>query len=215
MNRQADSVPLFFSLEPDPALTTLILDYKQRTRRVAGDQLYLSDPPHLTVYLAAFASSAKLDEAWDRIVGRLVAPTFEITGWHLFEQDALTGRQTLVCDLCAADRDIFRALQRTVVDAAAPWRDRRATEQRYAGRLDRLQHVEREQVERVGFPFVGDGWHPHFSIASIATGDWPRVRAELWNDPPRGRFTCPRLQLYELHDGHPRLVRSSSLATGV
>ena len=51
--------PMFISLDPDETLEQRILQYKSEVRELVGDQLFLADPPHLTVYLAVFADELR------------------------------------------------------------------------------------------------------------------------------------------------------------
>src|SRR5207249_1264791 len=93
----------------------------------------------------------------------------EITGWHVFERDQLTGNQTLVCQF--SDRCIsqLQAIQSSVIRRLAPLRDCHASEARYAGRMQALLPVEQHSIREFGFPFTGKHWHPHLTIASIRT----------------------------------------------
>jgi 2'-5' RNA ligase len=192
---------VFAALEPDAALAALIVRYKEETRALVGEQTYLADPPHLTVYLAAFASSQAAVAAWANVSNRDAAQTVRLVGWHVFEADALTGCHTLVCQVAAADKARLRRLQRDVVDALAPARQRAATAARLAPRLEFLTPQQRQCAQRNGFPYLGDGWEPHFTIASVRPADWPRLWVALEPHPPHGTFRCTRLRLYRLAEG--------------
>lgn len=193
----------FLTLEPDPNLGRLVLDYKRRARELCGPQLYLDDPPHVTVYLAAFPESTRLLD----LVGpalRAAPPPVRIVGWHAFEGDALTGLNTLVCNVHADDKSRLRQLQLQILPALAPHRLAAETEGRLATRLARLSELQRQSVAQCGFPFTGAGWEPHLTIASFRSADWPTLMAEFGADPPGGAFTCSGLAEYELDGVVPR-----------
>jgi 2'-5' RNA ligase len=211
MTAAAEPALLFLALDPDAELTALVQAYKDRTAELVGAQLYLEDRPHLTVYLAPFPPRARVWEAVQPVLAE-APPRVSVVGWHVFEADALTGHNTLVCDLDEASRQELRRLQRRVVEAVAPLRDHEASERRFAGRLEHLTPEQWEHVRRHGFPFVGDGWHPHFTVASVRREDWPGLFAELRDRPPVGRFSCPRLKLYRLVDNRPQLVEAREFA---
>jgi 2'-5' RNA ligase len=196
---------MFLALDPDAELTALVQSYKDRTAELVGPQLYVEDPPHLTVYLAPFPPGARVWEAVQPVLAQ-APPRVNVVGWHVFEADALTGHNTLICDLDEPSRQELRRLQRSLVEAVAPLRDRPASERRFAGPLERLTAEQRAGVLRDGFPYIGDGWHPHFTVASIRVEDWPRLFADLRDRPPSGRFVCPRLKLYRLVNDRPQLV---------
>jgi hypothetical protein len=130
----------------------------------------------------------------------------EICGWHVFEADVLTDRNTLVCDLSRETQEALRAVQCSTVAALADLRDRTLTRARYEPAWQRLPDTERTNVESVGFPFVGPIWHPHVSIASILRKDWEPVRAAFESIDPSGPFRLPWLTLYRLEKEHPVVV---------
>ena len=200
------SVPLFIALQPDLALTQFLLDAKERTRNQVGDQLYLSDPPHLTLYLAYFADITAVQHHIQALADTLQPVVGNLHGWHVFENDVLTSRNTLTCQIDPAAIPQVRATQAAVIAALSPLRDVARTRERYAARLDQLSPERQQAVETVGFPFIGDDWQPHFSVGSILPGDWPLVWADLQSTPPSGAFSCPQLKLYQLEGVTPRLV---------
>jgi 2'-5' RNA ligase len=193
-------VVIFAALEPDAALKSLVASYKQLVRELVGEQPYLADPPHLTIYLAEFPSVDAALEPWAKITG---GDDFRLTlvGWHVFESDALTGNHTLVCEIAAADKARLRLLQREVVELLAPARDQAATRKRFAPRVQYLTAAQQQCVERFGFPYLADDWQPHLTIASIRPADWPAAWRVLEPQAPRGPFRCARLRLYRLVDG--------------
>jgi hypothetical protein len=203
MMSDREAVTVFAALEPDDALHGLVQGYKDETRALVGDQLYLADPPHLTLYLAVYSSVEAALSCWQKLTSHAVDVVVNIPGWHVFDADALTGNHTLVCDLAADDKAQLRVLQQNVVTCLAPARDAAATEARLAPRLGNLTQAQRDAVAAHGFPYLGDGWEPHFTIASIRPSDWPRVWQALADRPPRGAFRCPRMRLYKLVDGAP------------
>lgn len=203
MSSRDQSTILFAALEPDAALDELIRSYKQRVHELIGPQLYLDDPPHLTLFLAAFASKQQVIDTHRSLADRLDSFQIDVTGWHVFAADPLTGNNTLVCEIAANDKERLRLVQHEVVQALAPLRDHDATQARFAARWQQLSPARQAQVQAVGFPFIGGDWQPHWTIASIRSADWPRVWQDLERDPPRGRFSWSRLRLYELIDEKP------------
>jgi 2'-5' RNA ligase len=204
------AVTVFAALEPDAALHRLVQAYKDETRALVGDQLYLADPPHLTLYLAMFPSVDAALSPWRVLKSQQLDVEIRVTGWHVFDADALTGNHTLVCDLAAEDKSRLRVLQQQVVECLAPARDAAATQARLAPRLNNLTEPQRAAVASHGFPYLADGWEPHFTIASIRPADWPRVWQALADRPPRGKFHCSRMRLYKLVDGVPVAIDEPS-----
>jgi 2'-5' RNA ligase len=202
----------FLALTPDPRFAAAVKKFKARVREAAGPQTYLDDPPHVTLYLAAFTDGESLLERLARELADIPTPRAEVVGWHLFADDILTGHQTLVCDFRPQDREALRKVQDAVVTGAGPLRDCSATAARYAGRLDQLTPAEAANLHRVGFPFVGPQWHPHVTVASVRKEDWPAVERDLWPTPPAGACTFPVLHEYDLIDNKPVEVGEIHLA---
>ncbi len=203
---------MFLALEPDDAAAEVILRYKQRLAGLVGDQLYLRDPPHMTLYLAMFTGTDAVLDAARHFANSLKAPQLSLAGWHAFLADPLTGFNTLVLDFQPADRTRLRKIQRQVVEAVSTKRDAAATLDRINGRLTNLSQFERETAYRWGFPYIGKGWHPHLTIASIRPEDWPVVEQELLIEKPTGTVFFPRLKVYQLIGGQPHLIESLDLA---
>lgn len=137
-----------------------------------------------------------------------------IHGWHVFNQDPLTGGNTLVMDPTEESKQVLRRFQARVVEALAPLRNVEATSQRFLGPACRLSAQQVDCVRSSGFPYLGGGWHPHFTVASIRQEDWPVVESQLLNAPPRLTTTCPEAALYECVEEHPRLVHALALGEG-
>jgi 2'-5' RNA ligase len=208
-----DTSPYFVALEPDDESLEKVLGWKRRVRELVGSQLYLDDPPHLTLYLAIFRNELDLAAVVKRLAGSLRLPPLEMCGWHVFEADVLTDRNTLVCDLSRRTQDALRAVQCSTVEALADLRDRSQTRARYEPSWQRLPETERTNVETVGFPFVGTIWRPHVSVASILRKDWEAVWAAFASVDPSGPFRLPRLTLYRLEQEHPVVVDRWAVAS--
>lgn len=199
--RSDSPVSVFVSLEPDRELADRISGLKQQVRKLVGEQLYLSDPPHLTVYLAVYGNQESFRERWPLAFDQIAPLPLELAGWRVFYADALTGRNTLVCEIAEQGQQRLRSLQEHVIAQLAPGRDRPLTERRYAARWEALDDAQRQQIRETGFPYIGAGWLPHFTIASIDTGVWPHVWETVEHHALFGSFTCSRLQPYLLvHD---------------
>jgi 2'-5' RNA ligase len=210
----SEPVAMFIALKPDAELGARIDAYKNETRDLVGDQLYLGDPPHLTVFLSVYPDVDALAARWETIHEGLVAPRVRIVGWKVFDADPLTGNTTLVFEIALEDKMRLRAVQSLLIERVSAWRDPEATRSRFGPRFDQLSTEQRRQVLDVGFPYIGAGWEPHFTVASIRPADWPKVWESLRSNPPTGEFTCPTLALYRLEGLEPHLVRRVELPVG-
>jgi hypothetical protein len=190
----------------------MVRAYKRRVESLVGPQTYLNHPPHLTVYVAAFDDAGAATDAARRLAAQTPPQSLGIAGWHVFSADKLTDGNTLVCRIADADVPSLREFQRRAIAALAPLRSAPASEARYADFWNSLDASERSAVRHTGFPYVGEHWHPHLTIASVRQSDWPIIERELLADAPRIDAHCPTMTLYGLDDGQPVPVPTFRLA---
>lgn len=209
--RPLTPLALFLGLEPDAALARLVRAYKNRVHDLVGPQMFLDHPPHLTLYLAAFSDAAPVLAAAEELAASTAPIAVRVEGWHVFWADQLTGRHTLVCRLDAPAIASLRALQARAIDRLAPRRSIAASASRYSTRRERLSPAERASIDLTGFPYTGEHWHPHATIASIASQDWPTIERALLSETPRLAATLPTLTCYRIDDEHPVPLGSFAL----
>lgn len=207
-----DLETLFVALDPHPALARQILDYKRTVRERVGDQLFLDHPPHLTLYLAAFDDERAVVEHMAALAEILPETAITLCGWHVFHADSLTGRNTLVCNIADESKRRMRTTQVQVVEALAPLHHEEGTRRRYARSWQHLTPEQRARVVQYGFPYFGDGWQPHFTIASIQPSDFDAIWPGIKESPPVGEYVCSRLTVYRLVNEHPASVQSFALS---
>lgn len=204
----------FISLEPDERLASLVRGYKRRVKQCSGDQLYLADPPHTTLYLAAFDNLNSVAKALFSLAMDSDPIDISLEGWHVFYSDALTGNNTLVCQWSEASQRAARAIQTKVIDRLSPLRNLATTEKRFAARWTSLTQDQQRSVIDKGFPFTGNAWHPHLTIASIKPKDWDAAYGDLSFDPPRIHGTAKGLKLYELVGNVPKPILTIPFQVG-
>lgn len=204
----------FISLEPDVRLATLVRGYKRRVKQLVGEQLYLTDPPHTTLYLAAFDNLNCVAKALFSLAMEIEAIEVLLDGWHVFHGDTLTGNHTLVCHWSEASQRAARRIQTKVLQRLSPLRNLAATEKRFAPRWTGLTNDQQRSVIEKGFPFTGEAWHPHLTIASIRPKDWDQAFAVLSPDPPQVAGMAKGLKLYELVGNTPKPILSIPFQAG-
>jgi 2'-5' RNA ligase len=187
----AESTRIFAALRPDERLGALVQSCKRRLLAACGPQLYATDPPHTTLYLAEFAAARIADvlRAAGQIAGSIAMPSVIVDGWQIFESDPLTGRHTLALRFDEGTCQRLRMAQVRALDALVPLHDSAATQRALEPRRPHLAPQQQRCVRQFGFPFVGAGWIPHVTIASVNPEQWPLV-AEVFSlraQGPEGR----------------------------
>ena len=150
-------------LEPTGGLRDFLVDAKSRVEATLPGQTYCAHPPHSTLIHGAYERVS----AWRGALcaGVKSQDSFQLvcSDTQVFYDDVLAGGGHTVA--VRADRDPALAeLQRVVANVLA----RHKIADPSAGAAD-WQGPMRASVDQYGFPFVGEHWIPHFTIASLKT----------------------------------------------
>jgi 2'-5' RNA ligase len=213
-----ETIRLVVALRPDESLAALVRHSKRRMLAAAGEQLYLTDPPHATLYVAEFSAgrAAAALRRTEHLARTMTMPAVAAGGWHVFENDPLTGRHTLVIRFSDETCQRLHHVQLQVLAALAPLHDAAASLSALSDRLPLLTDEQRRMATLFGFPYVGVGWIPHLTIASVRPGQWPHVR-QVFNlsgqveDLPSGQFTA--IDIFRLQGLEPHPLATFPLAT--
>ena len=203
--------PYFVAILPRDELQSIIVDCKSVVQTAVGNQMYLTDPPHLTVFLASFQDRNLLCDTLEWVTGDLKSPRIRIEGWHVFENDCLTGNNTLVTKINDSDKEVLRVIQGKIIRSIAPLREKTASLDRYQSAWSTLNQERQRAVKEYGFPFIGSDWQPHFTIASIQPSDWGNASKELIDRPIFGCFEAFEIALFSLEGKEPNLVQAFNL----
>lgn len=182
------------TLTPDERAVEEVKSLKYRLRDIVGQQQYLDDEPHVTLYVGDLDIDLKsgLDLP---CLGR---STFDITGWEVFRDDTVTGNHTLVCQI--KSQGIYK-YQKEVAATLESYR-RRPMIERFEKTYDDFDERRQENLTEYGYPFIGEGWKPHLTIASIDPSDFQKAWRELENEAPIGEYEFESVTIYELVDGN-------------
>lgn len=149
-------------IEPQGPLLELIQNWKKLCVKEFPGAPYLSHPPHSTLLFTHFKSSEKVRELLK--VASQTMKTFSLVSAQtvVFENDALAGGGHTLAVRANANPSLFDfqvQLAESVITEIELNRDTLP---------EVLNHGPfAKSFSRYGFPFVGQHWIPHFSIASI------------------------------------------------
>ncbi len=154
----------FFCLKPETELYQFIKNCKKLAYDIAGDQKYLQDDPHLTLYVGEFDCGTKTVEEFDKVF-QFNNMEIELNGWHVFYNDPVTGGNTLIIEVSGRSLKELKKIQQIVVETASPHR-KTAVIERYRNSSNYSESMK-SSLDSYGFPFVGEIWKAHFTIASF------------------------------------------------
>ena len=152
-------------IEPDGVVRDVIARWKSRFAAKWPAARYVTHPPHATLWFGEVSDGpairADLAHA-AATVSRFVVPV----GGACVLSEIASGGTTYVLGAERVER--LALLQRRLADTVARYRGPIADIELPAT-FDRAEF--HESWRRYGFPFVGDHWIPHFSVAALEPGD--------------------------------------------
>lgn len=165
----------FFFLEPDHKFIDFILDCKKSVKKLIGDQQYLQDSPHLTLLVGnyEFGNNKFFEEL--EINHKFKPIQIELDGWFAFKDDPVTKKHTIVYKVSTRSLEFLKAIQIDIGNVVKKYRKTKIID-RYKNQAGFSSEMVKSTFE-YGFPFVGDHWRAHFTIASIEKEKFD----EVWN----------------------------------
>ncbi len=162
----------FFYLEPEQNLVEFITECKNTALSIAGNQKYLDDKAHLTLYVGNFDVEQAMTESLNANL-QFKAQEIELNGWTVFYDDPVTAGHTVVIEVAEKSMDKLRKIQWQVVSCSSKFR-KHGVLNRYA--KNNCYSAEMKQsLDKYGFPFIGKLWRAHFTIASFKPEDFKQV----------------------------------------
>ena len=196
------------TLGPDMVLCRKIRNLKSEAKDLVGDQVFINDPPHLTLYIGYFDDfqefNKELVSAAKKIKGHLKGGVV-IDDWMVFKGDMITNKQTLACNIAKNAAKSLEKVQKEVVPIMKRYR-KKMVSGRYSQVYDVLGNAEKKNIDKYGFPFVGRVWKPHISIASFDNPAFAKVWERFKNKCPKGKYCLDSLNVYILDEDNENIT---------
>lgn len=194
----------FVALTPDYELEAKVAIAKLGILTRFGNQTYLPDPPHCTLYVALTENLEEVKKRLEQIASESKSIKLEVANdWQEFKEDKLAGGGTsLALKFREQDKSSIIALQKRVVNDLNELRQNKI-HPRYKG--IELPQPLKESVEKYGYPFVSSLDQnpiliPHINLCAFNS---PEYAEEFKKITPISEFTGPstlnRLSLYRVY----------------
>lgn len=196
-----------FSLEPDRELYCFLKTCKKVAHSLAGQQRYLFDDPHLTLYVNRFNNIKSLIEDLNC---NFLFPKLVITlnGWRTFYNDPVTGGHTLAVGIDNESMKILRDIQIKLINIACKYRTKNILN-RYQNSAN-FNEPMKKSLDTYGFPFVGKIWKGHFTVASFDIKVFPNVWTRLREFEPPEKVQITKMDFYNIYEQKFELINSWS-----
>ncbi len=187
----------FIALEPEENLTALVNEQKNLVRELVGEQKYLSEQPHFTLFVLTFKDVKEILPKLGEIANNLTKFPVKICGLHVFYDDIQTNGNTITYSVSRENNNYLKKIQLELINSINDFNTKE-----FISRNDKIykkmSDVEKANTDKYGFPFVGENWLPHITIASIEKDKFEKVLKRLIKNEIRGEFLLSYLSLYKI-----------------
>lgn len=200
------------TLTPEDNIKKEIVKAKSEIFKRFGNQKFLLDPPHTTLYLALAEDLNEVEKRLEKIASEQNIINIEVMNtWQEFPKDELAGVGTsLALKLKEGNKTPIVNLQKRIIYSL---NDLRKSEIHLRYKNTNLPKELKENLEKYGFPFVGEVLIPHIGFCCFNP---PKNAEEFKKTYSIDNFVGPtsftKLSLYKLHnDDRIELIRDFGL----
>ena len=187
-------VEYFVALIPEKKLYDKISEAKLRIYTEFGHQMYLLDPPHMTLYLGETNNIGKVTDIVKKIASEVKSAKIKIVDWLLFENDKVTGKSAFAVKIDNVDE--LKKIQMKVISEVSKISK---ISKRYSS-VKTFSDAERNNLSKYGFPFVGKIWIPHFSFCSANKDVFYRIVKEIKLKEFMGTYKINKIEVFRLEN---------------
>lgn len=194
-------VEYFICYEPEEKLFSKIDNAKQFIYKNFGNQTYLLDPPHLTLFVAKTDDLENIIEKIKFYFDNKKKQEIEITDWLLFPKDKITNKTTIALKLSDKSIKSLQTEQFSLLNYIKLFNSKDYPK-RYKC-VKSFSEIEKQNLSSYGFPFVGDIWLPHLSLCSIDDSKIEIIKANNDINSFINKYSLSKIAVYELIDDNP------------
>jgi hypothetical protein len=181
---------------PGNEFQELVLSWKKKAELVEPDATYLRHPVHATLFL--FYGEKQKEIEYTSLIKK-DAPIFKSAEWLVFENDAVTGGDTLTIGL--EKTEDWELLQLDLAEGVKPYILKLIEYPNEWSGPFKISH------QNYGFPFVGKHWLPHLSIASFKNKSF--IQEAIDTPIKINEINCGELALFRIEgETHTRIYAS-------
>jgi len=178
---------------PGNEFQEFVLSWKKKAQIIEPEAIYLHHPVHATLFL--FYGERQKEVEYTSLIQK-EAPIFKTFDWLVFENDAVTGGDTLTIGLEKTME--WEILQLNLAEDLKPF---------IVSPIDYPNEWSgpfKRSYQNYGFPFVGKHWLPHVSIASFKNKSF--IQEAIDTPIKINEINCGELALYRIEgETHTRI----------
>lgn len=199
----------FIALEPERKLTNLINKQKKLVRDFVGEQKYLSNHPNITLFPLTVKNIEETFEKLEEIAMSTQKIPLRLKDFHIFYNDIRTGENTITYSFSEESIEKLKQIQSKVIRSISEF-NKKIFLTKDSKIYQKMSKIERENTVKYGYPFVGENWIPHITLASIKKDQFNEIWSKLKENPIIGQFSIGYINLYESPED-PILIKNFKL----
>jgi 2'-5' RNA ligase len=200
----------YIALNPEKKLTDLINEQKSMVRTMIGEQTYLSHPPHFTLFHFTLRDPEKFYPGLEKIARNTNSFPINLRNFYIFHNYSFTNGNIITYSVLNKDLNSLRKIQQMVINEVNPF-NMRGIYLKENESYRKMSKAEKNNINDYGFPFVGDSWIPHITIALINSDKFSEVFEKIKEKPVFGKFLIDSINLYKVGEKTSELIKKFEL----
>jgi 2'-5' RNA ligase len=188
----------FIALIPEERLNRLVEEQKKLVRTIVGEQKYLSEPPHLTLIVFTSKKIQEIIKVLKGISKTIKKFSINLSDFKIFYNDIQTKMNTITYSLSKQEEEYLKTIQSKIILGVNKFNTKDFLKKE-SEIYSKMKKIEKENIKKYGFPFVGKNWIPHITIVSIEPSKFSRVFEKLKENFLSGVFNIDSIGLYKIN----------------
>ena len=179
-------------IEFDKKIKNIILQKKKEVKQKFGFQTYLDHPVHLTLFTIYINNISKLKKTYLNLTHKISKPFYiYFTNPGIFRNDPLTGGDTFFYKI-KKNRKISELQINHLKKINKNLKVFKKKEYIFK------DVILKKNYKAYGFPFVGDIWIPHVTVASIKNFNDRKFVREFLSFKPKLKYKIKEIKFYKI-----------------
>ena len=184
---------------PKEPFTSELLFWKNKIKKNFPKEPYANHPPHLTLINLDCIDESEAIKKLSSFSKKLGSIKIEVNSRNVFLNDAFTGGDTIYFGLKQSNS--LMKLQILIADSLVPIKKNINLNNSFKN--DSLLF---RSNKKYGFPYVGDHWIPHFTVASLIDNKRKKILKNFLSYPASFDFKINRFSIWRINqDVHTKL----------
>ncbi|MBI4016889.1 MAG: 2'-5' RNA ligase family protein [Candidatus Aenigmarchaeota archaeon] len=192
-------VPLLIGIDPPHSLKSTILDLKSVVLDSCGSQNLVAEAPHLTFVGNNFTDTNSVAD----VLAQIQFPKIEIMidGVTYFPPKKMSSKYVVYLNV--KRNDALQKLQQKIVELTSPYHQGCAMCVYLAEHMPNYKYTatETKNAKKYGFPYVGSGWQPHFTIGELDKTGFDKIGETLLKTKVQQKFVLNQFVLFRHQNG--------------